>query len=100
MPWKATRGRPRAPFLSSECSFSAGAASLFAKHLTEPSKAPTDKFHGEALENVDHFQCVLSTKAAIDEESQHGVRCASGTFSCLRKGVFENNSIRSDTKFM
>eukprot|EP00061_Rhincodon_typus_P015676 g43481.t1 len=41
---------------------------------------------------------VLSTKAAIDEEIPHCLRCASAAFSHLRKRVFEDNSIRSDTK--
>eukprot|EP00061_Rhincodon_typus_P012212 g37803.t1 len=60
------------------------------------------KVQGEALENIDHFQhlgSVLSAKAAIDEEIQH-IQCASAAFGHLRKTVFEDNSIRSNTKLM
>eukprot|EP00061_Rhincodon_typus_P009691 g33366.t1 len=61
------------------------------------------KAHGEALENIDHFQeldSVLSAKATIDEEIQHCLQGASTAFSHLRKKVFEDNNIRSDTKLM
>eukprot|EP00061_Rhincodon_typus_P013217 g39446.t1 len=36
----------------------------------------------------------------IDEEIQHCLKCASTAFGRLRKRVFENNKIRSNTKLM
>eukprot|EP00061_Rhincodon_typus_P017552 g46290.t1 len=67
------------------------------------SQPPIIKIYKETLENVDHFQylrSILSAKATIDEETQHGLQCASVAFGHLRKRVFENNNIRSDIKLM
>eukprot|EP00061_Rhincodon_typus_P004980 g23882.t1 len=64
---------------------------------------PIIEAHGEALENIGHFQyfwSVLLTKGVIDEEVQHCVQYASAAFGCLRKRVFEDNIIRFDTKPM
>eukprot|EP00061_Rhincodon_typus_P002798 g18492.t1 len=50
-----------------------------------------------------HFQnlkSVLLAKAPIDEEIQHCLQSASAAFDRLRKRVFENNNITSDTKLM
>eukprot|EP00061_Rhincodon_typus_P007270 g28811.t1 len=67
------------------------------------SKPLIIKVHGKTLEKTNHFQylrSVLLAKPAIDEEIQIASKCASAAFSCLRKRVFEDNNIRSDTKIM
>eukprot|EP00061_Rhincodon_typus_P010860 g35459.t1 len=64
---------------------------------------PTIKVDGEALENGDHFQYlgfVMAAKAAIGEEIQHHLQRANIAFGRLRKRVFEDNNIRSNTKIM
>eukprot|EP00061_Rhincodon_typus_P006019 g26204.t1 len=59
--------------------------------------------HGEALQNIGYSQylgSVLLAKAAINEEIQHHLQCASAAFSHLRKRVIKDNNIRSDIKIM
>eukprot|EP00061_Rhincodon_typus_P014976 g42387.t1 len=68
--------------------------------IVEP---PIIKVHGEALDNVKHFQyprCVLSAEAVIDEEILHRLQCASASFGRLRKRGFKSNNIRSNTNIM
>eukprot|EP00061_Rhincodon_typus_P018678 g47952.t1 len=67
------------------------------------SKPSVIKVHGEALENIGHLRGTgsgQSAKAATDEEIQHRLQWASVTFGRLRKTVFKNNNIKSDTKIM
>eukprot|EP00061_Rhincodon_typus_P016520 g44784.t1 len=67
------------------------------------SKLLIIKVLGEALENVNYLQylrSVLLAKAAIDEEIQHSIQCASATFGHLRQRVFKNNNIRSYSKII
>nr|XP_014353800.1 PREDICTED: uncharacterized protein LOC106706837 [Latimeria chalumnae] len=69
----------------------------------EQSPAPVIQIHGETLENVEHFPYLgshLSQTADIDEEIQHRLKCASAAFGRLRKWVFEDHDIRSETKVM
>eukprot|EP00061_Rhincodon_typus_P010121 g34165.t1 len=67
------------------------------------NEPPIIKVYGEASENVGHSQHlmgVLSTKSVIDEEIRHCLQCVNAVLACLRKRVFEDNNIRSDTKIV
>eukprot|EP00061_Rhincodon_typus_P016535 g44802.t1 len=67
------------------------------------STPPIIKVHVKACENIDHFQylgSVLLAKAVIDEEIRYRLQCASTAFGLLRKRVFDDNNIGSDTKIM
>ena len=56
---------------------------------------------GEFLENVEHFSYLgstLSSNANIDKEVEKRIHSASAAYSRLRRRVFENNDLRTDTK--
>ena len=70
---------------------------------TTPASPPVISVDKTRLENVDHFTylgSLLSSKANIDEEIHHRLSCASGSFSRLRKRVFENRDLQARTKVL
>ena len=69
----------------------------------EHTQAPCLKINNVMLENVDHFPYLgshLSNQADIDAEIQHRLSCASSSFARLRRRVFDDKDIRSDTKLL
>ena len=68
-----------------------------------PVPPPNISIDNITLENVDHFPylgSLLSSQAVIDHEIHHRLSCASGSFSRLRKRVFENRDLQPKTKIL
>ena len=68
-----------------------------------PSQAPAISVENNILHNVDKFPylgSLLSSRAVIDEEIYHRIGCASAAFARLRKRVFENRDIQTNTKLL
>ncbi len=70
-----------------------------------PDKAhrtqPTVELGETVLENVDHFPYLgshLSSRADLDDEIQHRLKCAGTAFGRLKQRVFQDHDICTDTK--
>ncbi len=75
-------------------------------HQSPPNQLaiqPNIKVDNTTLEYVDHFPylgSILSSKADIDSEVNHRLSCASGAYARLRRRVFKDRDLSTQTKLL
>ena len=76
---------------------------LYQPPPNDEGRNPNILLGGEILENVDKFSYLgshVSSNINIDDEVQYRIRCASTAFGKLRKRVFDNHNLKSETKIL